>query len=596
MRTERVMLWLSGVIPAFAAALHTVNVADAAHDEGVIRAVGFGWTGVWRSLDAVVAAAAMVLPIGTRSLRAGLACALLVGVAGVVVYELARRLLAACAASAGPQRLGAVVALLASLTTTLGATWQLEAASPGGAVLGALLALAPALALMHDGRATASRAPLTAGLLGLAFGYEPLVGVCALASSGALALVEWTTDPPRVTPLARRRLAWTSAILFCAGLVPLGLGALRARTARGLALGVPAMTSWTGEHGASAKGTPLAFAESELGWVVVALAVVGATLAMFAPRARAIAAALIVLTGVGLASVALGVPAGPTRFGGPVLAAVAASFALAAIAMQAIVRGVATAKIPFARASAAMIVVLELTLPVHVADDALGRSMDRARGVAATWEAVAWGPLPAGAVLMISDPRVMKRIVAERAAGTMRGDVLVVPTYDLSGAIARAALTQEPRLAPFWRDMALLTAPDEFSLSTLAATRPLVMAFDPRWEKALARHLVPVGLVARFETEPRGASDRRRALDGFVTKRDRLMKETVILRDPELVALTAQLLRARAIALAASGDRDMVIRGIDDLHVFSPYDTVADTLAHRAAVTRGPVDVKDLRP
>jgi hypothetical protein len=576
--------------------MHTVNVADAAHDEGVIRAVGFGWTGAWRSLDAVVAASAMVLPIGTRSMRAGLASALVVGVAGIVVYELARRLLAACSAGATSPRLGALVAWLASLTTAVGATWQLEAASPGGAVLGALLALAPILVLMENGRASIARAPLAAGAVGLAVGYEPLVGLAALASTAALALVEWTTDRPRVTPAVRRRLVWTSVLLFCAGLLPLALGALRSRTARELSLGAPAMVSWAGERGASVRATPLAFAESELGWVVIALAMGGATLAMFAPRARAIAAALIVLTGVGLASIALGVPAGPTRFGGPVLAAVAGALALSAIAMQAIVRGVATAKIPFARASAAMIVVLELTLPVHMADDALARSFDRARGTAATWESVAWGPVPAGAVMMVSDPRVMTRIVAERAAGTMRGDLAVVPTYDLGGFIARASLTHEPRLAPFWRDMALLNVPDEFSLSTLASTRPLVMAFDPRWDKALARHLVPVGLVARFETEPRGASDRRRALDGFAVKRDRLMKETVIQRDPELLELTAQLLRARAIALAASGDRDMVIRGIDDLHVFSPYDAVADTLAHRAAITKGPVDVKDLRP
>src|SRR5579883_2387608 len=143
-RTHALMLAVSSLVPALAAAAHVVAVADAAHDDGVIRAVGLGWTGAWRALDAVLASVLVALPLGTRALRAGLASALLVGAACALLYVLARRLLAACAFA---PRFGAAVACLATLATGLSAPWQLEGASPGGSVLGALLALAP-LALL----------------------------------------------------------------------------------------------------------------------------------------------------------------------------------------------------------------------------------------------------------------------------------------------------------------------------------------------------------------------------------------------------------------------------------------------------------------
>jgi hypothetical protein len=264
--------------------------------------------------------------------------------------------------------------------------------------------------------------------------------------------------------------------------------------------------------------------------------------------------------------------------------------------MQALVRLVARARIPFAKASAAMIVLIELTFPVHFADDAIARSLERARGQASTWDDVAWGTLPAGSVLMVSDARIMRRIVASRAAGVLRGDLAIIPTYDLDGPIARRELAHEPKLAPFWRDMAITTLPEEFSLSSLAASRPLALVYDARWEHGLARHLVPVGLVARFETEPRGASDRRHALDGFAPRRDRLARATINERDLELIQSTAILLRARAIALAATGDKDLVMRGIDDLHAFAPDDPVGAAIAARAGHTKGAVDVKGLVP
>ena len=71
--THALMLGASALLPAVVAALHVGNVADAAHDEGIVRTLGLGWTGVWRGADALVAALFLVLPLGTRAARVAFA-------------------------------------------------------------------------------------------------------------------------------------------------------------------------------------------------------------------------------------------------------------------------------------------------------------------------------------------------------------------------------------------------------------------------------------------------------------------------------------------------------------------------------------------
>src|SRR5687768_416639 len=96
-RTHAALLLLSSFVPAWMAAAHASSAVDAAHDEGAIRALGLGWTGAFRSLDAIVGGLFMAVPIGTRAARAGLATACLCGVAAGLLYYVTRRLLAACA-------------------------------------------------------------------------------------------------------------------------------------------------------------------------------------------------------------------------------------------------------------------------------------------------------------------------------------------------------------------------------------------------------------------------------------------------------------------------------------------------------------------
>jgi hypothetical protein len=581
------MAALAALVPACLAAAHLGNVADAAHDRGVARAMGLG-AQPWRGLDAIVAGVFAAVPLGTRVARAELGEAMVAAMAGAALFLVAWRF---AAASADSPRLGALTAAIATFAAVGAPAWQMEAGSVAGSTTGALLVLLPLAALARaDEEGAPPRWREGAFALGLALGYEPLVGATALA--GCAALVAVGANARRGAVAAWRSEAKVLAACLAAGLAPLLLATARTRIA-GIPLGAALGDAWAGERGASLTGSPAPFLRAELGVVLGALAIGGAVLAVLVPRARALGAALLAVVVAGFASGWAGAPLGPTRFGAPVLAATAAACALASVAMQAIVRAIAEAKVPLARASAAMVLVLELAIPVDSADEALLRTLPRARGAAALWDDLAWGELPPRTVVLLSDPRLARRAAAAQATGSLRGDVVVVPAQT-RGAVAARVLSQDAALVPLWRDLELAGSPSEASLSSLASVRPLAMAFEPRWGKALGRHLVPVALLDRFEPEPRGASDRKKALDLFAPKRERLARAAS--KDPELAEAAAYLLRARALDVAAGGDRDLVARTIDDLHAFAPDDPVGAAIVARLVLGKAAVKVEDLRP
>ncbi len=588
---ERVLFGVSLVAPALMAAAHTANVADAAHDEAVVRAVGLGWTGIWRAPDAVLASFFMALPLGTRALRAGLASATACGATGGILFILARQLLARCATA---PRLGATVAAIASTLATLSVSFQLESGAPGGGVLGACLALVPMAILSRAKNVHGAHFWGVGFAVGIALAYEPLLGLAAAGS--AAIMMAWPAGTARRWRREGARLAGLAAIGFGLGMAPLIVALARARQSQGLVLAVPLLAASLGERGVSGVTRPVAFLNAELGSGQLAMAVIGLAVVAFVARARPLAAALVFVAVVGVGAVALGAPSGATRYAPPVLAAIGCLCVLMGVAMQAVVRAIASARIPFARASASMVVLLEVAFPVRAADEALARCEATAREGSATWSEVALGPLPAGAILLLNDPRILPRILALRAEGELRGDIAVVPTFDLGGQLASRELEREPKLGPFWRDLALANAPEEWSLSSLASARPLVTSFDSHWPRPLARHLVPTGLWAVFEPEPRGPSDRKRALDDFARDRARLEKVTLTPPDAELMAATANLLRARVIGFTATGEREVVGRGLDELRPFAPGDRVAGEIVRRVVMAKGVVDVKDLTP
>jgi hypothetical protein len=336
--------------------------------------------------------------------------------------------------------------------------------------------------------------------------------------------------------------------------------------------------------------------EADVGIVIGVAAVAGAVLSFFVAKDRVTPVALGGVALAGALALATNAPAGPDRWAAPVLAAIVAAYVASIVVLASVVIVIARARVPFAEASAAFVVLLELALPVRALDETGARRDARVGHAADVWTDVAWGPLPPASVVVVQDRPTMARVVAARATGAMRGDLLVVPAFNVQGRAGQRALAAEPKLAPLYRDVALGIAPEELSFAQLGAERPVVTAFDPSWDRALARHLVPVGLMARLEPEPRGASDRRAALEAFASARDRLVRVAVAKKDPVLARATATLLRARAIGMAATGERDVVERSLDDLRIFSPNDPVDAKLVRRLLTTKGPIDVRDLTP
>ncbi|HEX3769829.1 MAG TPA: hypothetical protein VHV30_03140, partial [Polyangiaceae bacterium] len=501
------------------------------------------------------------------ALRAALASTAAVGLAGLLLFTLARRLLARCAEA---PRLGTAVAVIAAVTPLVSAPWQIEGTAVGGSITGAALMLLPLVLASSPptpprGRWDLRRSwPGVAFALAIAFGHEPLDGACALAGVAALVVASAEARDDLARAWRDRPTHVLGGAL--AGCLPFAIALARVRLA-GAPVAAAMAQGWSGERALSRAGSPLPFVATEVGVTLLVLAGGGFALAALVSAARPLALALAATCATGFACGWLGAPLGPTRYGAPILAALGCVAALAGASMQAIARAVAGAKIPMARASAALIVVLELTLPVETADDGLARAASRASGAAAAWDDAAWGALPPDTVVLVADAAEYTRARASQVTGGMRGDVTLVPTF-LHDARAWRVLAADPSLVPLWRDLELLGAPSEASLSSLATARPVAMAYVPAWGKAIGKHLVPATLYDRFEPEPRGASDRRRGLDAFVPIRERL--ERGLAGDPELNAAAADLLRARArLATDLASDPELAARTVADLHAFA---------------------------
>jgi hypothetical protein len=584
--------------------------APGANDDGVIRVVGLGWTGAFGALDRLAAALPMLVPIGTGTLRASLASSFVAGACAWATFDLARLfatfVLARVLGGAPAPRLVLAVAAAAALTASLGPGFQREAAAPGGAVVGALVIL---LALREVARGAlegdALRPAACALLLGLA-------ATCDLAVLGATTLAVATQAPAMVARLRGdpTRAAMKHAVVaFVVGLAPLATAlAARARVPEIADDAGPRLFSSLASDRAlrAARGLPAvsSFLTFHVGPALVVLAGVAAVLVAVALRRSGrgfrglaslqLALFAVVLAGAGAAAFLGG--ATPDRASSVVLAASAALHAQASVALAGLALGIARAPVPFAQASASLVVVLELVLPVRAADEALGQRAAAGRDATEIWSEVAFGAAPPASLVLATHPRLARRIAAARAAGEMRGDVVVVPASDVRSRMGTRALVMEPKLAPLYRDLALGSPPEELSLTQLATARPVLVSFDPTWDRSLARHLTPAGLLARFDPEPRGTGDRRKAFEQVGPLRDRLVRAIVAHRDHELVALTATLLRARALGVAATADKELLSRALDDLRPFAPEDPVAAQLVRRIVTSKGTIEVRDLAP
>jgi hypothetical protein len=576
----------SALVPALVAAGQLDASAGGTRDLAIVRTVGLGYTGGFRALDTWLAAGFAWVPLGTRTLRAELPGLFLLAATGGLAFLLVRRSLVAVA---GASVWSSVVAALATAAATLSYPFQHEAVVPGSSLAGVVLVLA-ALALSASGPL-----PLRVALVTLGFTYEVSVGACVLAAVLATRLVT-PASPGDGSPRARRLVEHSLSIALGAacGIVPFVLSGLRAPVT---AVSTSARL-FAAPFGDEVSGGGVRHAAelvvAELGEGMLVVVVVGLAWGLCVRKARRVVIPLV--TALATASLAFAEVSGGTRdaWSAAGLVAIVLGLACAAIAMQEAVVRVARAKLPLAAGSAAMVVILEAAYPAVQLDDGLARASARPTHAVSTWEDAAFAGLPGGSLVLASTPRLYSRLLATKASGALPRDFSLIPTFDASNEASAAALAHDPRLVPLFRDLALTRMPEELSMSTLAVERPLAVATDALWDRNLTRHLIPGGLLAEFEPEPRGGADRKRALDDSQPWRARLALSLGTPQDTPLAALTASILFERALAAAETGEREVAIHAIQDATIFAPKDPAIQELTLREASAKGSVDVRDL--
>jgi hypothetical protein len=565
------MFFLSVAVPLVCAASGVSPFADASHDEAIVRGLGLGWTGLWHALDVPVSALLLFLPVGTRALRVALVSAILSGIAGGLLYTLARRLLEGVR---GVTTVGALVAAIASACASLSAAWLLESSSAGSCLLGVVLILAP-ITLLGSRPPDWRTWPLLAGGLAAAFTYEPLVGLVACSGSLAWIVMQGTSGG---RGQATRGARWAKVLAgVLVGCLPLAVSIPCSRLhSHRLEGGV--LRGWGWEGSTFGARSPTALVTDELGGLLIAMSILGAVQVLANRRTRAAGAAVVTLVLSSSLAVLLAPPPCGDHFRAPALTLLGALAVLAAAPIHWIVDAVGRARVPLASTSAAMVLLFALTFPVLTWDQTLLRLQARPLANTRAWDDAAFETLPAGALVLAKDPGLYARALASLATGELRADLTLVPTFDTASHAPQEELSSDPTLYPLWRDLVLYGSPRERSLSSIAAFRPLVLAFEPSWDRGLARHLVPTGILAIFRPEPRGASERLAALQE---------PSLAAPSDGALAALTARLLDAQSRSLSLLGEREAAARVDGESALLSLPTATGERRPRRLLTARG---------
>ncbi len=234
-----------------------------------------------------------------------------------------------------------------------------------------------------------------------------------------------------------------------------------------------------------------------------------------------------------------------------------------------------------------MVLLLELTFPALALDDSLARRDARGRGAARAWDDAAFEALSSGSVLLVQNRDLYTRAIASRATGELRGDLSLVPMFDVAGPASLREVARDVHLEPLWRDLVLEGTPREWALSRVSGGRPVAHAFDPGEDRALLRHVLPRGLLATFEPEPRGMSERLHALDATLAEQAQLEEEIGDGKDPRLAALTARLLEDRAALSSSLEETGAVVRALGGhARGLAPPTAALDRLGQRGTASR----------
>ena len=514
---------LALALPFVAAVAHAGLVDDGAHDAAILRGLGLA-ASRWPTPDGVLAAPFIALPVGTLVFRLALPSAVSAALASAALFVLARRVAARVIGDETP-RLVAAVATFAALATTLGRPWQVEATGPLGATIGAAAAL------------------------------------------GAMAWVAREADAPDASWRTRLRLdglAGRMLPVLAASLALVVIFALR-RAHGGPPVAEPTAWTWIFD-----RARVTSFVMRDVGAVTTLLAALGLGVALIAARSRWVGAGLALAGAVAAAFVGWGANVGPERFSAFALVVAAVVQSFAGLGLTWVVRRVARLRLPLATASAAMVALLGAAFPAIAYDEATFAREAKSALERVDWGRAIVGDAPDGALVVLEDRRATERLVAAGLIGELPTFLEIVPLDDIGGPMVRAALARTPSLVPLVRDVTLTGLPTEVALSNLAADHAVHLVYNARFERALARHLVPAGALDRFEPEPRGVADRKR---GVELAEEALAPVITATREADARAMggsTAALLGARAEGFATIHDRELGARTVATMQAFAP--------------------------
>lgn len=560
--------WLSLALPLGFAVLRASTGAQWRGDLAVVRALGMVPVGLEGSVSSVCAQLMSLVPIGGRNLRVALVSAIALGVAGRILYALARRLLTANGYS---PRLTPPLALAAALTATLCVTWQLEGTIGGGATGAAALGLGTLL-VRPSRRTVDFRIWLGfGGVVALTATESHVAGAAVAVALCVQALV--LGELPKGRALLAALLGFGVVALLC--VAPLLVRPWSARA--GVQLGFDFVAGKVaGLDIEAARPDALAAWTHDVGLISLGIALFGAAVGISRKGTRWLVAPLLTLVvadavlPAGHGSVLTTDPLMPLR-----LMAIGAVAVLTSLGVHAAVIFLARAQIPLARPAATLMALFTFALVLMTSERSAHVADRRAQMAAEVWTDHALGRLPYGSVLLVRSPAVAWRLWAARVVRGERPDILVVPTSMLDrGSVARQLLAREPVLSPLLRDVAVSGSPGEFALSSLSDARPLYVELDPSWDERLVDHLIPKALWLEFAPTALGRSDREAALDRGRDSFTEVMEvaSAPTGRDEATLAMLETRGKEQLLVLATLNDKQAAASLVRDLKLIDPTD------------------------
>jgi len=556
-----------------------------------------GWDGI---VTAILSRSARLVPLGTEVTRIGLLSCLGAALSTFLVYRIAFAMLSR---HGNRPLFSAWLSFGTALLFAMSPSVALQSSLPPGP----FPAVALLLATLYV--AIAGNSPVFAGfrvssksfILGLLVAATTL----ELAWVGTFAALLAATATEFNTGIRRTQALRESAAGVLVGWGAIGLPwFLTRRTAMSLALSGGDRSESVLSHLSLSLRVP-GYLHDDVGVLLLLVAAFGAFALFLTPfKRQSLWIGLLVLPGILLplqddASASVGAFR---------LLATVAVLLMSAVGLQQITNLARHGSDSRSKLAASLTVILQLTLALAHADEASYRA-DRYRSQGMEiFTDEAFADLPARSVLLLKDPRLIRRLAAAKMSEGFRPDLLAVPVDTATNrAIVSELLAREPTLASVLRELTINGRPSEFALSTLADERPVYLQFDPQWDFRLREHLLPLPFLSRLYSQALGRSDRASVLELSEASMIRAFSATLATdgHDSEPSVLSPMERRTRGIVkgciqeqltlLLSMGDRQTFDVLFADYERFEPFCPWAKRIKSRLANGRKPtVDAFDL--